>query len=282
MKQHFPGFSGKYVLSPRRQGFRPGGAKAVLFLAFLWCLGLAAAGEFGEAAFETVTSELTPLQDCLHSGQDDLALSMLEDLTEPPPELHRRFPDRTTLLHHAAKRGASQVCLQLIRLGANVNARDKSGRTPLMMAALWGHSRCLAVLALKGADLHQQDNAGQTALHHAVQGSSAEAATALIRLGADVAVKNEEGKSPRDLVATEELRQAFALRTKPRQTLTTADLEILVQRANRHPKLFRSNRERLQEILNDPTQDVRRKETAILQELEYAGLSLAELRQDEP
>ena len=71
--------------------------------------------------------------------------------------------------------------------------RPLSGRTPLHMA---GGAGMLWLLAGKGADLNAQDRKGRTPLHQAMYGGDLEKAEILIVLGADARVPNRRGKTP--------------------------------------------------------------------------------------
>jgi hypothetical protein len=56
-------------------------------------------------------------------------------------------------LHEAAKRGDAECLRELLAKGADVDARDERGYTPLMWAALMGKAEAAALLASRGADL---------------------------------------------------------------------------------------------------------------------------------
>jgi ankyrin repeat protein len=68
----------------------------------------------------------------------------------------------TTLLHAAAYDGQAEIAELLIRINANVNAREVNGRTPLHDAANNGHLGVIDVLVRGGADVDAKDNGGMT------------------------------------------------------------------------------------------------------------------------
>ena len=51
--------------------------------------------------------------------------------------------------------------------GADVNAKDKDGDTPLHDAAFRGHKEMVELLLANGADVMARDNSGLTPLHEA-------------------------------------------------------------------------------------------------------------------
>ncbi len=63
-----------------------------------------------------------------------------------------------TPLHYAAYLGREEVALELIKSGANVQAKTKNGRTPLHMAAIGGRARMARILIENGADPRVKDN----------------------------------------------------------------------------------------------------------------------------
>src|SRR5437867_6662710 len=66
-------------------------------------------------------------------------------------------------LLNAARKGQSERVAQLLGKGAPVDAKDKNGRTPLMLAAQHGHAEVAKLLLAKGADTNARDRQGWTA-----------------------------------------------------------------------------------------------------------------------
>ena len=80
---------------------------------------------------------------------------------------------------------------------AKFNARDKDGRTALMLAANSGYRDIIALLRKRGADFNLRDNKGETALMYCMEGPGDNPKTLqlLLRLGADANVKSNAGKT---------------------------------------------------------------------------------------
>ena len=74
----------------------------------------------------------------------------------------------------------------LIQNGANVNAGNYSGSTPLHLAALKGHLDFLKVLIHNGADVNAVDLDKRTSLHKAAEYGHVGVAKVLLQNGADV------------------------------------------------------------------------------------------------
>ena len=102
----------------------------------------------------------------------------------------------------------------LLTKGADVNAKDNSGETALMLAASGtaaGNADCVKLLLSKGADVNATDQDGETALMQASKGASimgggatipalasADCVTLLISKGANVNARDKKGKSALD------------------------------------------------------------------------------------
>ena len=102
-----------------------------------------------------------------------------------------------TALHMVTRRGDLTWVGFLIGKGANINARDGEGNTPLIIAAIARWSEGVALFTKVRADLDAQNRLGETALLKAVQGRDSYDAKALIDAGASPDISDSSGVSAR-------------------------------------------------------------------------------------
>ena len=106
----------------------------------------------------------------------------------------------TPLMHACMTRlASSRVVLTLISAGADVNARDKVGRTPLIWAATTGGAEDavakVRLLVAAHADPNVKSSFGETALYSAVGAGNAEIVSELLTAGADANARVVEGRT---------------------------------------------------------------------------------------
>ena len=74
---------------------------------------------------------------------------------------------KMTPLHMAARRGTVAIAEALLRVGANLEARDAKGETPLRRAVNCGKGDMVRLLIANGANTLSQDRSGRTVLEAA-------------------------------------------------------------------------------------------------------------------
>jgi ankyrin repeat protein len=120
-----------------------------------------------------------------------------------------------TPLHKAAYYGQRQVAKVLIDKGANVNETDTAGQTPLHIAANFGWKFVPELLLANGASISARDIAGNTPLHAAADCADGNGNKDLIELliakGADVNARNEAGQMPLHFAAKRGYRERIDL-----------------------------------------------------------------------
>ena len=100
-------------------------------------------------------------------------------------------------LHLASRSGELTTVKMLVKAGADVRATDAERATCLMFAAYHRHTDAVRYLVcLPEVDLDHQGRKNRTALHFAVCQKHAEVVEVLIDAGADIEAKNVEGRSP--------------------------------------------------------------------------------------
>jgi ankyrin repeat protein len=107
----------------------------------------------------------------------------------------QRKKKRNKLFLNVAREGKYDTLRSLIENGANVNIRDKTGMTALMMAGEKGDIDGVTLLIGEGAHVNTKDKRGETALTHAEENNHPEIVKILLDSGADVKTKNDLGWS---------------------------------------------------------------------------------------
>ena len=100
-----------------------------------------------------------------------------------------------TPLHIAAEHGDIEVVRLLIAAPSRVNAVSESGRSPLFQAAAFGHATVAEELIRAKAELECKDALGETPLLIAALNGNAEVCRVLLQAGAPFDTQDESGET---------------------------------------------------------------------------------------
>jgi truncated hemoglobin YjbI len=192
---------------------------------------------------------LNPLALLSKSKQPILLDYVEHQLNRDPTLVAERYMGDRTLLHEIAGQGNVRIVAALLRLGADPNASDGYGQTPLYwvsnaypydgaaraavvatlvqaganvnmrervkgcsalhMAARRGNVVVAQALLRCGADIEARDKYGDTPLHRAVKCRQAEMVTFLLASGADAQARSKSGQTPQQMAHGERIQQVL-------------------------------------------------------------------------
>ncbi|RYO85912.1 hypothetical protein DL766_003956 [Monosporascus sp. MC13-8B] len=114
---------------------------------------------------------------------------------------HGQYPEHSTSLGIASCLGLKAVSKLLLDKGADIEAEDEYGRTPLLLAILFKYEAVVRLLLDEGADIEAKKKFGQTPLSTAILNGYKTIVELLLNKGADIEAKNESGQTPLLLAA---------------------------------------------------------------------------------
>ncbi|PLC62302.1 hypothetical protein B7L68_07655 [Thermoproteus sp. CP80] len=114
-------------------------------------------------------------------------------------------------LRIATYKGDVRRVKELLEKGADPNAQDEDGSTPLHAAAFGGHVDVVRLLLEQGANPNAKDKHGFTPLHDAAYGGHVGIVKLLLEHGADPTVKDGDGETPLDLARKKGYRGVASL-----------------------------------------------------------------------
>ncbi|MDE0529190.1 MAG: ankyrin repeat domain-containing protein, partial [Truepera sp.] len=132
---------------------------------------------------------------------ESATLEQLEGCLDAGAEVNARDGGGFTPLHNAAGWSANPAIIEtLVAAGVEVNVRGRVNFTPLHNAAWWNaNPAVIEALVAAGAEVNARDRDGDTPLHDAARFSDNPAIiTALLDAGADEAARDDDGKIPWD------------------------------------------------------------------------------------
>lgn len=183
---------------------------------------------FGLAAATMLAAcavQTPPLIDAVQSG--DVALA--KELLDAGANLNAKNDVGHTPLHVAAIRGREVVAVALLEAGANPNAVDHDGKTPLHWAASYdeasGYEDIVKLLLDAGADPNARDGNGATPLHAAASVGNRANARLLLDAGANPNIQNHSHQTVLDIVIVTNLATEGLLRSYGARTSWIEDGE---------------------------------------------------------
>jgi len=142
----------------------------------------------------------TPLYVAAKEAQEEMALWLLE-LGADPNIMSKNSSE--SILFNAANRGEPKLIRALIDSGARIEGKGPRGKTPLHMLVFHGDLENIKLLINKGADVNATDSIGQTPIMfgiHLGKGDQVDVIDLLISKGADIKKKDVFGRSSLDMV----------------------------------------------------------------------------------
>ena len=162
--------------------------------------------EYGASIHVRNKQDQTPLQLLMAShwikGPLDDDIDVIRLFLERGGDVDSISGNHSTMLHVAMQWGSLEVVHLLLDYGANINARDENGQTPLRRAmdnikdSMEDHFLAMLLLLGHGADVDALDNDHSTPLNMASYFGSVKAARLLLEYGASIHSQNNEGQTP--------------------------------------------------------------------------------------
>lgn len=158
-----------------------------------------------------------------------LALALVSTFFSTPDVLAQAQYD----LRQAAFSGDLQKLRAILKTGADVNTRDGSESTPLMLAVSKGHIAVVRELLAKGADIDLRNSYGWTPLMLAKANRHTEIADLLVPHSTDQKLANQQ--SGTSILAPKKAADTGSMQ----ENYLRADIVQLLETAEHHMELFR-------------------------------------------
>lgn len=131
-------------------------------------------------------NDMIRVDNLLSSGEADVNAAIHHKNHTP---LHVAATENQNLSHHG-------VIFLLLKHGANVNAQDDNGETPLHHVITKSNLKVVNLLISYNANVDVVDNFGQTPFFNAARSGKLEIAQLLVDRGADVNRADNDGRTP--------------------------------------------------------------------------------------
>jgi ankyrin repeat protein len=142
--------------------------------------------------------EWTPLMFFIALGDT----ATVEQLLRAGADLEARDGWERTPFLLSLETGDVEKAKLLLEAGSDLNQRSRCGKTALMHAIESGQPEMFAWLIAQGADLNAQDEFGETALMKAAEDGATEFVRQLIKAGADIHLTNATEQRKQSIIKT--------------------------------------------------------------------------------
>lgn len=134
---------------------------------------------------------------CIHIASIRGHVEVVKAIVAKGENVDSRTKDGFTPLHLAVKFGKHNLVEALLGLGANLQLKAiRGGETALHLATLVSDGQeCVDLLIRSGADVDAVDNRGETPLHFASRANNVIAVELLLNDGAKIDLQNEDGEN---------------------------------------------------------------------------------------
>lgn len=146
----------------------------------------------GASANETTPEKSSALHEAAIAKQSEIVQVLLQH----GANVQARDAYGMTPLMRAISTGDEGIVQTLLKADSPLDAADSTGRLPLMLAAHVGDLRIVSDLVNHGAFINPQDEAGKTALHYAAANGNEEVIRVLLDKNADINRQDKEGNTP--------------------------------------------------------------------------------------
>jgi hypothetical protein len=164
----------------------------------------------------------------MHAATQGMNVGVMKVLVEHGANVNARNADGDTPVHWAAHCGHVGAIKELVALGVDINTPNNEGRTPAHMAAQEGHVNTIKVLVKLGANIAARDNAGYTPMHAATEGIHVDVMKTLVKKhGADVNTRDDDGCAPIHHAAVQGHVKVIKVLAKLGADITTPDSSSL-------------------------------------------------------
>ncbi len=168
----------------------------------------------------------------LHCAVSTKTISMVNLLVAQGAEVDARDNNGETVLFQIADiiPEYTDIMLLLLKAGADINAKNTWGRTPLHETAIYGDYLAAQFLIDHGAEVNSKDNNGLTPLHIAAEDGLPDMITLLIANGASVNAASIDGNTALHwAIMANIMRHKFQYHLATIETLLQHNADIMAQ-----------------------------------------------------